>query len=108
MSIQEGHIRGGDLHAVEQGGSFFWFDAAVQHHLANFGDGRLDGGRVSELREVDVRGRDGVGVVDVDRRRAHGLVKVAKPLSVESGRLAWISVGLSLFAKFDGRLVGRR
>jgi hypothetical protein len=60
----------------------------------------LDGGGIFELREIDVRGRDG-GVVDVDRRWAHDLVKVAKPLAVESGRLAGISIGFSLLAKLD-------
>jgi hypothetical protein len=73
----------------------------VQHHLANLGDGRLDGGGIFELREVDVRGRDSVGVVDVDRGRAHDLVSVAEPLAVESGRSAGISIDFSLFAKFD-------
>jgi hypothetical protein len=51
----------------------------------------LDGGGIFELREIDMR-RDGVGVVDVDRRWAHDLVKVAKPLAMESGRLAGISI----------------
>jgi len=54
------------------------------------------------LREVNVSGRDEfVVVVDVDGRWTHYLVKVAKPFAVESGRLAGISVGFSLFAKFD-------
>jgi len=49
------------------------------------------------LREVDVRGGVDFGVVDVDRRHAHYLVEVAKPLALESGRLAGISIGFSLF-----------
>ena len=57
---------------------------------------------IFELREVNVSGRDEfVVVVDVDGRWTHYLVKVAKPFAVESGRLAGISVGFSLFAKFD-------
>jgi hypothetical protein len=37
--IQEGHIRGRNLHGMEQGRSFFRLDAAVEHQLANLGDG---------------------------------------------------------------------
>ena len=74
-------IRGRDLHGVEQGRSFFRFDTAVQHELAHFRDGRLDGGGILELREVDVRGGNDV-VVDVDGRWSHFVVVVAKPLAV--------------------------
>jgi len=68
----------------------------------------LDRGRIFELRKIDVRGRDGVGVVDVDRGWARDFVKVAKPLAVESGRLTGISIGFSLFARFIWIFVGRR
>jgi hypothetical protein len=61
----------------------------------------------SELREIHVRGWDGV-VVEVDRRCAHQLVVVAKPLALESESLAGISIGFSLFTKFRGMFVGRR
>ena len=44
------------------------------------------------MREVDVKGRVGLGVVDVDRRWACMLVVVAKPLVTESGDLAGISI----------------
>jgi hypothetical protein len=42
------------------------------------------------LREADVKGRVGLGVVDVDRRWAGLLVVVAKFFVKESGRLAGI------------------
>jgi len=61
----------------------------------------LDRGRIFELREIDVRGRDGFIVVDIDRWWARDLVKVAEPFAVESWRSAGISVGFSLFAKLD-------
>jgi hypothetical protein len=68
----------------------------------------LDRDGVFEWRKIDVSGRDGVGIIDVDRRWAHYLVVVAKPLAVKSGRFAGISVGFSLFANFDWGFVGRR
>jgi hypothetical protein len=38
--------------------------------------------------------------VDVDGRRSHFVVVVAKPLAVQSGRVAGISIGFSLFTRF--------
>ena len=101
-------IRGRDLHGVEQGRGFLGLDAAVQHHLADFRDGRLDGDGVSELREVDVEGRVGLGVVDVGGRWAGVLVVIAKSLVEEGGRAAGISVHCALFTEFDWRFAGRR
>jgi hypothetical protein len=39
---------------------------------------------------------------------AHYLMVVAKPLAVQSGRVAGISIGFSLFTRFAGIFVGRR
>ena len=68
--VQVGHIGGGDLQGIEKDGSFFRFDAAVQHHFANIRYGRLDGNAVFEEREVGVSGRGDLVVVDVDFGRA--------------------------------------
>jgi len=59
----------------------------------------LDGDGIFELREIDVSGKDCV-VVDVDWRRAHYFVVVAKPLVAKGARSAGVSVDLSLFTKF--------
>jgi hypothetical protein len=59
----------------------------------------LDGDGIFELGEVDVTGRVCV-VLDVDRRRAHYFVVVAKPLVAEGARSAGVSVDFSLFTKF--------
>ena len=52
------------------------------------------------MREVDVKGGNGFVVVDVDGRWSHFIVVVAKPLAVQSGRGAGITVGFSLFTGF--------
>jgi hypothetical protein len=53
---------------------------------------RVEGGRRGK--------RDGFVVVDVDGRWSHFVVVVAKPLADQSGRVAGISIGFSLFTRF--------
>jgi len=108
IGVQEAKVGGRDLHGVEQRRGFFGLDAAMEHHLANFRDSRLNGGGIFELREVDVNGGEGVGIIDVDGRWAHHFVKLTKPVTRKSGTGAGVSICFSLFADlgwlFDGRI----
>ena len=105
VSIHVSHVGGGNLHGVEEDGSFFGLDAAMEHHFANVCDCGLDRDGVFEDGQVGVAGR---AVVDVDRRFARYIVIVAKPFAVKSGGVAGISVCFSLGTNFVGVFIEGR
>jgi hypothetical protein len=71
----------------------------MKHHFANVGDGRLDGDGIFKDGQVGVAGR---AVVEVNGILARYLVIVAKNFVAKSGRLAGITIRLSLHADFVG------
>ena len=87
-------VLGGNLHGIEERGSLFGLDAAVQHQLADLGNCSLDGRGVFEPWKVDVM----VGEEFIARRDgsfAHDFVIVATPLALDGWHSAGVATGVS-------------